>query len=60
MFFYNVYITYHNFTVLCCMNLVLVSKCYSYNELSDDTFTLVLGPIIMSYQAVNFDFTLTS
>ena len=44
MFFYNVYITYHNFTVLCCMNLVLVSKCYSYNELSDDTFTLVLGP----------------
>ena len=26
------------------MNLVLVPKCYSYNELFVDTFTLVLGP----------------
>ena len=44
MFFDNVYITYHNFTVLCSMNLVLVQKCYSYNELSVNTFTLVQGP----------------
>ena len=33
-----------NFTVLCSMNLVLVPKCYSSNELSVNTFTLVLGP----------------
>ena len=36
--------TLHTITSLCCVLLVLVPKCYSYNELSDDTFTLVLGP----------------